>query len=279
MQGIYRIRNKTNDKRYVGSTQNFDERWDFHRKELQKGIHGNPHLQNAWNKYGEKNFIFEIEEEIKGDRKVRINCEQRYLDEGFVLGNLYNIARTAGGGNLGLEVNQKISRGNKGKVRTQEFKDHLSKINIGHEVTEEARAKISKGNTGKKRSDEFKANLSRSRRGEKHPLYGKKGADHPRYGQHQTAEAKANMSKGKKKYYETHKGYWAGKHHTRETKVKIGIATSKSYPAFYNEKTGEFIPSGKNLLKLCREEDLNHMALFNLKQHVTKRSMDGWRLV
>ncbi len=46
---------------YVGSTINpFWNRWICHRKRLRKGIHHSSHLQSAWNKYGENNFVFEI---------------------------------------------------------------------------------------------------------------------------------------------------------------------------------------------------------------------------
>ena len=152
MQGVYRIRNKINDKRYVGSAQDFDERWEGHKKELRKGIHANPYLQRAWNKYGEKNFAFEIEEEIKGSRNEAFDREQVYLDKGFELGILYNVARKAGGGNFGEEVNQKISKARKGQSLGPPSEGHKRKLSValmGHEVTEETRLKIGKGNKGK----------------------------------------------------------------------------------------------------------------------------------
>lgn len=36
------------------------KRWQCHRKRLRRGIHHSSHLQASWNKYGEKNFSFEI---------------------------------------------------------------------------------------------------------------------------------------------------------------------------------------------------------------------------
>lgn len=60
-QGVYAIRNLVNGKMYIGSTINpFNKRWQCHRKRLRKGIHHSSHLQASWNKYGEKNFSFEI---------------------------------------------------------------------------------------------------------------------------------------------------------------------------------------------------------------------------
>ena len=160
MQGIYRIRNKINNKRYVGSAQNFNERWDFHKKELQKGIHYNSYLQNAWNKYGKKNFAFEIEEEVEGNREALITCEQDYLDEGFELGILYNIARRAGGGNLGPEVNQKI--GEACSDPSEETRMKMSKAKMGHETTEETRAKISQTLMGSNFTEKHCVNISKA---------------------------------------------------------------------------------------------------------------------
>lgn len=65
--GVYSITNKLNNKKYIGKSDNIYVRWDEHRKDLNKGVHHNKHLQRAWNKYGEENFIFEIVEKCKND--------------------------------------------------------------------------------------------------------------------------------------------------------------------------------------------------------------------
>ena len=68
--GIYQIKNKINNKKYIGSTRvtghkfpcrnGFFKRWTTHKNSLNNNSHRNYHLQNAWNKYGEQNFEFEI---------------------------------------------------------------------------------------------------------------------------------------------------------------------------------------------------------------------------
>ena len=68
VQGIYQIRNKNNGKVYIGqvyATKGANRRWLEHRAALRKGNHYNPHLQSAWNKYGEVNFSFEILEVVE----------------------------------------------------------------------------------------------------------------------------------------------------------------------------------------------------------------------
>jgi group I intron endonuclease len=59
--GIYAIVNQLGVFKYVGQTKNgFRGRWQDHIRDLRKGAHFNPHLQNCWNKYGEANFKFVI---------------------------------------------------------------------------------------------------------------------------------------------------------------------------------------------------------------------------
>lgn len=58
--GIYKIRNIVNDKLYVGSSCSMQERKTKHIRDLRLNKHHSPKLQNAWNKYGENNFVFEV---------------------------------------------------------------------------------------------------------------------------------------------------------------------------------------------------------------------------
>ncbi len=66
--GIYQVRNLVNNKRYIGLTECFRVRKTSHFTRLRKNIHINPKLQNAYNKYGEQNFIFEIIEECENNK-------------------------------------------------------------------------------------------------------------------------------------------------------------------------------------------------------------------
>lgn len=76
--GVYQIRNVINGKIYLGSTsRRFSQRKAEHFKNLRKGLHKNRHLQNAWNKYGSKNFVFEIIEVC--DKEKCVEREQHYL--------------------------------------------------------------------------------------------------------------------------------------------------------------------------------------------------------
>lgn len=76
--GVYKIVNKVNGKLYIGSSKDIYTRWKQHRDKLEKGVHGNTHLQNAWNKYKSDSFEFEVIEECSPE--IQFEKEQYYLD-------------------------------------------------------------------------------------------------------------------------------------------------------------------------------------------------------
>lgn len=73
--GIYKI--ICNDKFYIGSSKNIQQRYYKHRRELRKGVHKNEHLQNTYNKYGENLFIIEVIEIC--------NIDEQYLKEQYYI--------------------------------------------------------------------------------------------------------------------------------------------------------------------------------------------------
>jgi group I intron endonuclease len=89
---IYQIKNLVNNKIYIGSTKNFLIRKQEHWHRLKSKKHENFYLQNAWNKYGEHNFVFEILEKIEDEEKLLVK-EQEYID---VYSPDYNICKSAG---------------------------------------------------------------------------------------------------------------------------------------------------------------------------------------
>lgn len=64
-QGVYWILNKANGLVYVGSAKDIEERWYWHRYNLARDQHENPHLQAAWNLYGDPIFEFEVVELVE----------------------------------------------------------------------------------------------------------------------------------------------------------------------------------------------------------------------
>lgn len=74
-QGIYAIINTINRKIYIGSSKNMFDRCYGHFCDLISNKHYNEHLQNSWNKFFGKCFLFETIEvvENKNDLFIREN--------------------------------------------------------------------------------------------------------------------------------------------------------------------------------------------------------------
>ena len=194
MIGIYRIKNKINEKCYYGSSKNIEKRWKTHLNQLRNKKHINTILQKAWNKYGEDNFSFEIVEECKLENLFE--TEQKYIDTcGY-----YNIGlKASGGDNISKNPNKKtivenIKKGLKlwrDSLSDKERKEKLSKPldknpnwrNGSSFIYCECGKRIGYGNTycikctprngknnpffGKQHSEETKKKLSESRKGKK----------------------------------------------------------------------------------------------------------------
>lgn len=167
MIGIYMIRNKINNKIYIGQSIDVLSRLKNHKDNLNKNRHINFHLQNSWNKYGESNFEF----------KPILECEQKELNmyEQYFIFNFESYNDLFGynqnyGGNSGmmpLETKSKISQSMQGEKNPFYGKTH---------------------------SDEVKRKLKEINTGENNPRYGVNGENHPMYGKHHSEESKQKIS-------------------------------------------------------------------------------------
>lgn len=60
--GIYCIKNKVNNKKYIGLSRDIRRRWNEHKSDLRNNKHNNIYLQREWNIYNEDSFEFSIVE-------------------------------------------------------------------------------------------------------------------------------------------------------------------------------------------------------------------------
>lgn len=143
MGHIYQIRNIVNNTLYIGSVlkRNPSDRWIRHRKDLRGNIHHSLHLQRAWNKYGESNFIFEILEEVKSNVIVR---EQYYIDKNLknnkTLYNMNLIAGNCEGRKFSKESKKKMSLSHIGirrssKSKLKQMKSWEDKCKVAYSFT------------------------------------------------------------------------------------------------------------------------------------------------
>jgi group I intron endonuclease len=173
---IYVIRNVVNGKFYVGSTVDARVRFQAHKRRLKKGTHQSPHLQAAWNKYGEDCFKFEVVASVE-DRDELLAVEQVWLDEHAGKAHCYNWAADA-------------SAPMRGKKHTSEavakmLLKHVPKgeehYRFGRPLDEEIRKKIGDAQrgvpkaSGRTMSEQGRANIAAvAKRGEESPFYGKR---------------------------------------------------------------------------------------------------------
>jgi len=202
--GIYQIRNRVNGKRYIGSSVNLRKRRRNHLSSLRLGQHPNPHLQAAFDKYGEVAFAFEVLECATAENLIE--CEQYYLN---TLKPEYNIAPMAGS-LLGFHP-------------TDETRRRLSAAGIGRRHSDEARRRISETHSGKHHycygkhlSEETRHKISEAWTPERRRKISEamKGEQHPRFGKHLSEETKRKLSVRNKRAM-------LGKHHSAKTRAKM----------------------------------------------------------
>ena len=186
--GIYGIRNKINNKIYIGKTMvNFGDRWDCHKAQLRGNYHDNPHLQNSWNKYGEDNFEFIIIFDCKNNEKVeQVNLlEIEYIKHYRNLELSYNIHDGGDRGwllgkHLSEETKRKIGEKNRinmmGRKASDKTKQKMSKSQKRRFAswTEEDRKlwgnKMSNINKGHKRSEQLREKMKDNKNGAKYTI-------------------------------------------------------------------------------------------------------------
>ncbi len=127
--GVYRIVNKANNKFYIGSAVSIHARFRQHRRLLSQNQHFNTHLQAAWNKYGENNFMFEIIESVP--KELLMKAEQYWID-------LCSVNTSKIGYNKRLQASTNL-----GIKASEQTRKKLSLAHIGHKRSPETQTKIS----------------------------------------------------------------------------------------------------------------------------------------
>jgi group I intron endonuclease len=188
MAVIYRITNMANGKYYIGSADSFARREWQHKYDLKRGVHKNPRLQAAWDKYGPDMFVFEIVEELP-EGADQLQIEDTYLMKCVGQPDCYNINPGAEAPRLGLKHTEatkiKTSISRKGKAAGEHH------YRYGKTVAPEVREKIGATQRGKPKAA------------------GRKVSEEGR------AKIRANIEAGRSHMH------WLGRKHTEEAKAKM----------------------------------------------------------
>lgn len=169
--GIYKIISPSG-RIYIGQTRNFNKRLINYK--YIKNIIKQRRLYVSFKKYGAENHKIEfIEECLFKDLNI---CERKWQDfydviskKGLncVLTETDILPRV-----ISDETRLKISKSNTGKIRTQNYKDNLSKYKKGKKLSENHKLNITKGllNRNYTISEETKKKIGLGNKGKKHTV-------------------------------------------------------------------------------------------------------------
>ncbi len=204
--GIYKITNIINGKIIIGQSRDLSHRWYSYKHKLRKKIYHNPYLQNAWNKYGEQNFKFEI----------ILECTKEKLDEEEIkLIKIYNSTNRQFGYNI-------EEGGNKHKSCSEETRLKMRNAKLGvfdgnknpmfnKHHSKESKRQMSESQKGHRHTEEWKINHSIALMGNKNLL----GHRHSKATKRKMSESHKNREpiseETRKKLSNARTKYWANK--------------------------------------------------------------------
>lgn len=172
---LYCITNRINQKVYIGQSIEPEKRWQKHQYSAQ--VLPTQMVHHAMKKYGIENFSFEIIASCKtlNDANETETLLVSQYESHVSTGKGYNVS--AGGSNAPKteEWKQKISKILMGHEVTQQTRDKIAKANTGQICYEEKRKKISILHTGKIVSKETRLKLSEINKGNKNAIGNKNG--------------------------------------------------------------------------------------------------------
>lgn len=157
--GIYGLRNKVNNKWYVGQSVDVYDRWNSYRK---LKCRSQRKLFHALSKYGFDTFektLIEPCENVQWILDYREMYWIRILDS---INNGYNIREGGQGGKHSEETKRRMSLAATGKKKppfSAEWKNNMRKALLGRKHSEETKEKIRQAHLGMKTSAETKQKL------------------------------------------------------------------------------------------------------------------------
>lgn len=243
MQGVYLIRCKSENKIYIGVSNNIRNRYNQHMSLLNKNKHPNMYLQSAFNQFGKNDFCCEILYEAKNPnvpKKELYDLEIYYI-------SLYN------SNNRNYGYNLESGGNSKGRV-ADETRHRLSKSLKGR--------KSPCYWTGKKMSQELRDKMSQNRKGKPSHWRGKKQTK-------EHAEKRARTQIGKVWVNNGEVSRFVSKEECK-TLLEQGFNIGRTY---FTRNTGKYEYQGKkySLCEIARKCGIHRSVLFY-------RLKNGWSM-
>jgi group I intron endonuclease len=221
-RGIYAIRNKTNNKCYIGSSVNIAKRWLEHIWALNSCRHHSQKLQRAWNKYPAEAFEYVILELVDPSVELFVR-EQVWMDSSEAASLGYNIFPAAGSSAGSKRSTEARARMSTSAIKRGVAPETMRRLHdVARNPSPATRLKMSASRTGKKSSPEAIAKFSATMTG--------------RLGRPLSDATKAKLSAinmGKKASDETRAKISAavtGRKVSKETLEKMRLAQGKKSP-------------------------------------------------
>ena len=230
---IYIIKNKVNNKIYVGQTsskkgfkgrypcggEGIERVFKCHKRNRDNNRTYNEHLLRSIEKYGFDAFEVDEEFDVAYSKEELDKLEDMYIKVYDCMNsdNGYNNKEGGSHGKYSKESKEKMSENKKGennpmygKCLTEEHKRKLRESRKGVKLTKEHIEQLIKSKKGKPLSQEHRDKISKANTGENNGFYGK----------HHTEETRQKMSEAKK----GENNPWYGKSISQEQKKKISEA-------------------------------------------------------
>jgi group I intron endonuclease len=232
---IYKIRNKFNNKVYIGQTIEYRKRISRHKSALKNNKHKNAYLQNSYNFYENlgcsMDEIFEFSIIMCPINILELTeWEQAFLDIYREITSCYNIGEIVDSAFRGCkhsdETKNKIREKSKAHRHTQESKIKMSIAHKGVKNTENQKNKISEALKGRIFTQETLYKMSEAKKGRFVSEETRMKLKYANIGKIMTEEVKQKISLNTMKIRGPH---------TEERKLKLSIANaSKILKSIYS---------------------------------------------
>lgn len=139
MIGVYSIRNRITGDEYIGASKHIEQRWNEH---AMKRMNYHPKLYKAIEKYGIKNFDFEVVEECP--EELLNERELHFIHTRKPKYNTIGLQRSEETRKRVSEGTRKWWQGLDEETKEKIIKHNLKRPQPGHPVSADTRAKISR---------------------------------------------------------------------------------------------------------------------------------------